>query len=141
MSIFTTTQLTTAASAETLAQALTSAYRENPQLLSERARQRVTDEQVPQALSGWRPTVIANGDAGLQHTDTKTGAGTANTDTEPAGVSIELSQPIFRGFRTINETRRAESNIEAGRQNLLSVEQQVLFDASTAFMNVVRDRQ
>ncbi len=135
--------------AESLAQALISAYQGNPALRAERARQRATDEEVPQALSGWRPTVIANGEAGVQRTETKLdtdGAGGVNTvtrngNTEPAGFSIELNQPVFRGFRTVNETKRAESNVEAGRQNLLAVEQQILFDAATAFMNVVRDRQ
>ncbi|MGI9464790.1 MAG: TolC family outer membrane protein, partial [Aestuariivirgaceae bacterium] len=50
------------AEAESLAQALTSAYQSNPALRAERARQRATDELVPQALSGWRPTVTAVGD-------------------------------------------------------------------------------
>lgn len=127
--------------AETLVQALTSAYQSNPALAAERARQRATDEQVPQALSGWRPTIVANGDAGVQDSRSVFSTGTSKGGTEPAGVSIELSQPIFRGFRTVNETKRAESNVEAGRQNLLAVEQQVLFDASSAFMNVVRDRE
>ena len=130
------------ANAETLAQALASAYRSNPTILAERARQRVTDEQVPQALSGWRPTVVATGDAGVQDTRTDPiGASARSRGTEPAGVVIELTQPVFRGFRTVSETKRAESNVEAGRQNLIAVEQQVLFDAATAFMNVIRDRE
>lgn len=135
--------------AESLAQALTSAYTSNPALRAERARQRATDEQVPQALSGWRPTVTATGDAGVEHNRSRfetvtggvSGISTRKGNTEPAGISIELNQPVFRGFRTVNETKRAESNVEAGRQNLLAVEQQVLFDASSAFMNVVRDRE
>ncbi len=132
----------TTAKAETLAEALASAYRDNPAVLAERARQRATDEQVPQALSGWRPTIIANGDAGpVYQRDHVDGSEIIKDNRETAGVSIELNQPIFRGFRTINETKRAESNVEAGRQNLSAVTQQVLFDASTAFMNVIRDRQ
>ena len=123
---------------ETLAQALASAYANNPTIRAERARQRATDEQVPQALSGWRPTISADADAGIEWDDTNT---TNTTETEPAGFAIQLSQPIFRGFRTINETKRAESNVEAGRQTLLAVEQQVLFDAASAFMNVIRDRE
>ena len=49
------------ASAETLVQAMVSAYSGNPTLQAERARQRGTDELVPQALSGWRPTVNTEG--------------------------------------------------------------------------------
>lgn len=140
--VFVASQLNTPAAAETLAQALASAYRSNPTILAERARQRATDEQVPQALSGWRPTVVATGDAGVQETSNNTSGGpTTSRGTEPAGIAIELTQPIFRGFRTVSETARAESNVKAGRQNLLAVEHQVLFDAATAFMNVIRDRE
>jgi outer membrane protein len=49
------------ARADTLAEAMASAYLGNPVLQGERARQRATDEQVPQALSGWRPTVTPEG--------------------------------------------------------------------------------
>ena len=52
------------ASAQTLTQALAEAYNTNPQLLAQRALLRATDEQVPQALSGWRPTVNFTGQVG-----------------------------------------------------------------------------
>jgi outer membrane protein len=45
---------------------MASAYLGNPVLQGERARQRATDEQVPQALSGWRPTVVLRGDGGYE---------------------------------------------------------------------------
>ena len=48
-----------AARAEVLPEALVKAYQTNPQLNAERARQRATDENVPQALSGYRPQIIA----------------------------------------------------------------------------------
>ena len=41
----------------TLAQALGIAYESNPQLTGERAHLRATDENVPTALAGWRPTI------------------------------------------------------------------------------------
>src|SRR5580658_3119366 len=50
--------------AQTLTEALSYAYNNNPQLLAQRALLRSTDEQVPQALSGWRPTVTFTGEAG-----------------------------------------------------------------------------
>ena len=49
------------ASAQTLTEALSYAYNNNPQILAQRALLRATDEQVPQALSGWRPTVNFTG--------------------------------------------------------------------------------
>ncbi|MGQ0484191.1 MAG: TolC family outer membrane protein [Hyphomicrobiales bacterium] len=126
------------ASAETLNEALASAYSGNPALRAERARQRATDEQVPQALSGWRPTVTAQGDAGHNWSNTNTAP---STESDPAGVSISLAQPVFRGFKTINGTKAAEATVAAGRQDLLAVEQDILFRAVQAYMNVLRDRQ
>jgi outer membrane protein len=142
------------ATAETIAEAMASAYLGNPTLQAERARQRATDEQVPQALSGWRPTVVLRVDGGYDWDRSTTEGPTAvfapdppivtrttSGDNTPARVSIVLSQPIFRGFRTVSETARAEANVAAGGQILLAVEQQVLLDASVAYMNVLRDRE
>src|SRR5262245_31352535 len=56
-----------AALAETLNEALVSAYSGNPTLRAQRAQQRSTDEVVPQALSGWRPTVTAQALAGVEN--------------------------------------------------------------------------
>src|SRR5262245_33298607 len=125
------------ATAEPIAAALSQAYMGSPTLNAERARQRATDEAVPQALSGWRPTVSVVGDAGIARNDSNL---TRPATTYPAGVAITLSQPVFRGFRTVSGTARAEALVSAGRQNLLAVEQQVLLDAATAYMNVIRDR-
>ena len=54
------------APAETLPEALVRTYQGNPQLNAERARQRGTDESVPQALSGYRPQLLATLTGGLQ---------------------------------------------------------------------------
>src|SRR5262245_10596020 len=53
------------ASAQTLEQAMASAYRTNTALLAQRASQRATDENVPQALSNWRPQVTVGGAVGV----------------------------------------------------------------------------
>lgn len=72
------------AAAEALANALASAYTNNPTIRAERARHRATDELVSQALSGWRPTVVANGDAGARRFDDNS---IRATTTEPAGIA------------------------------------------------------
>ena len=61
----------TCLSAESMAQALSSAYLGNPTLNADRARQRATDELVPQALSGWRPSVTTQSQAGYQQSYSK----------------------------------------------------------------------
>ncbi|QIG51537.1 TolC family outer membrane protein [Nordella sp. HKS 07] len=128
------------ANAENLSEALASAYSGNPTLRAERARQRATDEATPQALSGWRPTVDAQASSGFVDTLQKPNPGEWESR-RPGDLAITLSQPIFRGFKTVEGVKQAEAVVEAGRQNLLAVEQQTLFDAVTAYMNVIRDRR
>src|SRR5260370_38230356 len=64
----------TPALADTIEAALVRAYQNNPQLNSQRAQVRSTDENVPQALSGYRPRVAITASAGYQYTDTNTTA-------------------------------------------------------------------
>ena len=52
------------AAAETIETALAKAYQNNPQLNAQRAIVRQADEGVPQALSGYRPTISANASIG-----------------------------------------------------------------------------
>ncbi len=130
--------LASQAVAETLDQALVAAFQGNPSLRADRARQRGTDEGVPQALAGWRPTINANGSAGYQNSGVSPGG---SFTTNPTSLSITLSQPIFRGFATVEGTAAAEATVKAGRQQLLATEESVLFSAVEAYMNVVRDRE
>jgi outer membrane protein len=126
------------AQAESLAEAMRSAYRNNPTLEADRARQRGTDELVPAAKSGWRPTVnsTVTGTQEWSNTDI-----TQREHNASLKMSITLSQPIFRGFKTVEGIAAAKSNVEAGRQQLLSTEQTVLFNVAAAYLAVVRDRQ
>ena len=126
--------------AQTLGDALTAAYLNNPTLLGQRAKLRATDEQVPQALSNWRPSVEITGSAGVRGLTNTTSTGTARGQhRDPRSISLTLSQPVFRGGRTQAATREAENSVKAERQRLLSTEQDVLFDAATVFLNVFRD--
>ena len=59
--------------------------------------------------------------------------------THPHGYSVQLTQPLFEGFQNLNAIRAAKSTVQAARDSLRSVEQTVLLDAATAYVNVVRD--
>jgi outer membrane protein len=128
--------------AQTLEQALAAAYAGNPTLAAERARLRATDEQVPQALSNWRPTVDAFGVVGKRSLqgNGRTAFGGGNQDLTPRTVGAQVTQPLFRGGRTLAQTRSAENAVRAGRARLESVEQRVLLNAVTAYMDVYRDQ-
>jgi outer membrane protein len=129
---------TVPAQAETLNQALASAYKVNPRLDAARATLRATDEEVPRAISGYRPTVTGNADTSFQRQFSRPNV-LGNGDSNPRGYSVQLVQPLFRGFQTVNAVSEAEATVRAGRETLRSVEQSVLLEAVTAYMDVVRD--
>ncbi|HSO42658.1 MAG TPA: TolC family protein, partial [Rhodospirillales bacterium] len=131
-----------AARAQTLEEALSAAYLSNPTLAAERAALRATDERVPQALSNWRPTLEAFGGVGRRtiESNQRTAFGGRNRNLTPQTYGAQVTQPLFRGGRTVAETRAAENAVRAGRARLDSVEQQVLLSAVTAYIDVYRDQ-
>jgi len=123
-----------------LVDALTAAYMNNPTLLARRARLRSTDEGVPQALSSWRPDVSMSLDGGYSDVHNTNGTGSARDQwRNSAGYSFDVTQPLFRGGRTLASTSQAENSIRAERARLLGVEQTILLDAISAYMDVFRD--
>ena len=129
---------TEAARAETLAEALVKAYQNNPQLNAERARQRGTDENVPQALSGYRPQIVASLSAGLQAVRNLLPDNTIQSATlKPWTIGLTVSQVLFNGNKTANSVRVAEFQVLSGREALRNVGEGVLLDAVTAYMNVM----
>jgi outer membrane protein len=169
-----------AAHGETLESALLKAYRNNPTLNAQRAAVRVTDENVPLALSGYRPRITANVTGGQQSLSTITKEGNPLNSSRPLGCTkiscpvggrpgpgeapipyppgynpayyttnsgyntpfsagVTITQTLFDGFQTANRTRQAESEVLAARETLRTTEQNVLLDAATAYMNLLRD--
>lgn len=126
--------------AQTLQEALAHAYNNSPTLLGRRAELRATDEGVSQAMAGWRPTVTYNADISRQFRHTMPEGRDPNSDNSPWNQSINLSQALFRGGRTVASVNSAEANIQAGRATLVSTEQTVLQNVVQAYMDVVRDR-
>jgi outer membrane protein len=147
-----------AAHAQTLTEALAEAYNNNPQLLAQRALLRATDEQVPQALSFWRPTVNFTGQMGMAtaslETNPSAAAGAAGAAARTAGITrsvdhavtrpdaliFQLTQPIYRGGRTEAQTRQAINTVESTRAQTLAVETGVFQAVAMAYLDVVRDQ-
>lgn len=129
------------ARAETLTDALVDAYNNNPQILAERANLRATDEGVPQALSGWRPTVTFTGSVGAQRIENQpTGLTTPNAKSTPKTVDFNVNEPIYTGGRTVALTAEAEKEIEAERARNVATEETVFLSVIQAYLDVVRDQ-
>jgi outer membrane protein len=138
----------TPALADTIEAALVRAYQNNPQLNAQRASVRATDENVPQALSGYRPKVAVTASAGYQYTDTNLTSGgspTAIVRTEihgtnaPRSAGMTVTQTLFNGNQTGNRTRAAESQVSGSREALRVLEESVLLSAATIYMDYLRD--
>jgi len=127
-----------AAMAESLLGALAKAYNNNSQLNGARAGVRVTDEGVAIAKSGYRPTIRGIGSYNYNHQNTRAGGG---VDIQTGSFGIELQQVLFDGFQTKNSVKTAEARVRAAVEDLRNTEQQILFNAASSYMNVIRDRQ
>ena len=136
---------------KTLQDALSAAYNNNPTLQTARAQLRATDELVPQALAGWRPTVVIASGVGY-------GAGDI-TSTQRSGFTgqssevtsrnnrlintnqVTLTQPIYRGGATRAGTNQADNRVFAQRGRLIATEQTVFTNVINAYVNVIQTQQ
>jgi TolC family type I secretion outer membrane protein len=152
----------TSPKAQTLTQALADAYNTNPQLLAQRALLRATDEQVPQALSFWRPTVNFTGQVGIATGSLETQptpaelANSRSPDptvsangktrvanhaiTRPDALTFQAIEPVYRGGRTEAQTRQAINTVQSTRAQTLATETAVFQAVAMAYLDVVRDQ-
>ena len=135
--------------AQTLTNALAEAYNTNPQLLAQRALLRATDEQVPQALSFWRPQVNFTGQVGGARSAVTPGStglpslGGRSTYTTfyQNSLAVQVTQPVYRGGRTVAQTRQAINTVESTRAQTLAVETTVFQAVAMGYLDVVRDEE
>ena len=122
--------------AETLDEALERTYRENPRLVAGRAQLRAVDETVPQALSGYRPTITVDNEVLSRDVETDR----TEYDGSTASTALNLRQSIYSGGGTTANVAAAEETVRAQRAILVSLEQDVLLDVVDAYTSTWRDR-
>ncbi|HUX78718.1 MAG TPA: TolC family outer membrane protein [Alphaproteobacteria bacterium] len=114
-------------------------YMQNTDLDANRAGLRATDEQVPQAVGGWRPSVFVDG----RQTQTQTyGIGRSSRNRADAHNSVTaytatIEQNIYNGGGTEAAIGQAESNVLAGRAGLFVQEQTSLFQGLQAHTSIL----
>jgi outer membrane protein len=124
-----TTQVDTSA----LTKALTHAYMHNPSLKAAREAQATLEAQLGYAEANFKPNIAAGVSAGRERTKRTTDWNYEN----PTSKSVTLSQPLFRGGRSINAWNSAKERIAAGKAQLTGMEQSVLFATVAAYADVV----
>ena len=131
------------AQSQNLLDAMAQAYATNPTLQAARAELRATDELVPQALSDWRPSadIVTSGSAGREERGAGEVGGAVKENFAEFDAEFSVNQFLFRGGRTLANTRRAEALVEAQRSDLIISEQDTLIDAATTYMDVWCDQK
>jgi outer membrane protein len=138
---------TALAQPKTLTQALVIAYSTNPTLLAARAQLRATDENVPQALAGWRPTIIVSGSGGYLNgvapdiEGQALGGAATNLSRDVLTLQATITQPIYTGGATVANTNHAENQVLSQRAQLLVTEQTVMANVISSYVNVIQDQQ
>ena len=127
---------TSMAQASPFTDALEAAYEHNPRIQAERSRLESTDEGVSQALSNTRPNVSANYGVGKQNTAINK---SNDVDGTYRNEGLTVTQPLFRGGGTWASYQAAKQQVQSGQYRLSGVEQQVMLDAITAYMDVVEN--
>ena len=133
--------LTAAASADaaSLREALVTTYLTSPALEAGRSELRQVDELVPQALSGYRPSLFLNGDITGERSTVRQGE-VFEQNRLGRSVNLTLRQNLYSGGGTQAQVSQAENQVRAQRARLYALEQQVMLDAVDAYTAAYRDQ-
>jgi outer membrane protein len=124
------------AGAETLQEALASAYLTNPELTAQRAAQRAIDERVSQATAALRPGLSSDAQFNQDFPE----PGQFEDDGRQFTSGINVTQPIYAGGANLANIRASDQRVLAGRQTLRQTENRVLLNTVTAYSDVLRDQ-
>jgi outer membrane protein len=128
------------AHAQSLIEALSTTYNSNPDLLAQRAVLRQTDESLAQAVANWRPKVQLSVEYNKIEFDSITQRLPPTYYALNGRTTLlSVTQPLFRGGKTVADTKTAQANIQAQRALLADTEQSVLLQATTVYADLLRD--
>ncbi len=134
--LFGSAVLVAPASADTLRDALVSAYETNPSLTAAREGQKATNEGVPLAKANGRPDVTVQP---TYFENIMQDGGASVTQARGVSVSGTISAPLYAGGGIRNAIRAAENRVEAGFANLRGTESAIFSAVVGAYMDVIRD--
>lgn len=121
-------------SAETLQDAILSAYATNPELAAARAAVRQVDETLPIARSGMRPNVGGSVNFSQDLDDQLNDFGRRTV------TGVRITQPVWEGGRVQAEIRAADARVGAARERLRGLENRIVADTAAAYADVLAFR-
>lgn len=129
------------AQADNLTDALIGAYKTSGLLEQQRAVLRAADEDVAIALAQLRPVVNWVTSFTQTFRDTEINSVNTSTDSSTLFTGIRLQQLLYDGGASRLSQESAQETVLATRQVLLSVEQQILLRAVSAYAGVLLQQE
>ncbi len=129
--------LPSAARAETLTQALASAYQNNPNIASALLSVKSAAEDIALRQAGKLPTIGASVEGAFSWAATNSGF--TSSDSLTGGLSYR--QTLFNNFKTDAEIEQARALADLSAQAFRNAEQNVLLSVADAYMSVIRDSE
>ena len=128
----------------TFYESLKLAYANNPTIRAARAQYKSVLEELPKARAGWLPEVELSSSVVYNKTDSGDGgfdsfSGAADNGNLSKDVSVNVEQNLYRGGGTQASMQAARSIIAAQQARTENIEQAILLQAATAYMDVYRD--
>ncbi|MEM7493284.1 MAG: TolC family outer membrane protein [Pseudomonadota bacterium] len=127
--------------ADTLKDAIQTAYLQNPDLAFQRKQTAQAQEQLAQARSGWRPQVTASGSVGYESLDTTRQLAFDIGDRPIATAQLQAEQALYAGGRINSGIRQARAGIGTANAQLAGSEQDLILQVITSYVDVLRDRE
>lgn len=122
----------------TLIEVLKLAHEFNPTIRAARAEMQSVEELKPQAFANFLPSAQAVGNiSSVDNSESNFGNAEGSTS---KSMTVELSQPIFKGGASISGVDRANLLIEAQNSLLDVAEQQLILDVATAYVDVLSNQ-
>ena len=132
--------------ADTLADAIDSAVRNNPLIHDARLAIRSAKEDKAQARSAYLPQIRLNADIARTRSVQRQGGFDGDmsrrvTWQQPASTSIEAAQSIYAGGRRSAQQDLAASSIRSAQSGFRSTEQELVYEVVQAYVSVRRDAE
>ncbi len=130
-------------SAETLKEAIATAYQTNATLASAQAGTKATSELLAQAAAGWLPTAQVIGSVDQEHKDTAHSSLAFNSGhnrREGTKAGLEIAQNIYSGGATEATAQMRQAEVQAAVAGYRKTEQDLLLAVIKAYLEVLKSQ-
>ncbi|WP_421737203.1 TolC family outer membrane protein [Caulobacter sp.] len=129
------------ARAETLADAVTTAYETNPNIQAQRAAMRALDENYVQARAAFGLSASVSLSENDYEVEQRRRSTTAGAGATTQSTQLSVSQPLYTSGRYTARLGGIEAQIRGARENLRRIEMDLLVRATNVYVLVRRDQE